>query len=88
MNENLEIVEMQPCEEEKEEIMESNEHSGKGTVLAMMIGGGLTLAAVAGGRKLKELWNKRKSKKEQTDDFIETDAYEVVNDSIEGKDSN
>lgn len=81
MNENMETMELTPYEEENEEIMETNEHSGMGTGLAMIIGSGLTLAAIAGGKKLKKLWDKHKTKKEQSEVVIinstdEQEAYD------------
>lgn len=81
MDENLETMELMPCEEGDEEIMESNEHSSMGTGLAMVIGGGLTLAAIAGGKKLKKLWDKHRTKKEQTDYIIIDPDEEVADDS-------
>lgn len=80
MNENLETTEITPYEEENEEIMKPNGHSGMGTGLAMIIGSGLTLAAIAGGKKLKELWDKRKTKKEDTDGVIIVNSTEEVDD--------
>lgn len=81
MNENMETMELTPYEEENEEIMETNERSGMGTGLAMIIGSGLTLAAIAGGKKLKKLWDKHKTKKEQSEVVIinstdEQEAYD------------
>ena len=81
MNENMETMELTPYEGENEEIMETNERSGMGTGLAMIIGSGLTLAAIAGGKKLKKLWDKRKTKKEQSEVVIinstnEQEAYD------------
>ena len=81
MNENLETMELTPYEEENEEIMESNERSGMGTGLAMIIGSGLTLAAIAGGKKLKKLWDKHKTKKEQSEVIIIDSTEEVADDS-------
>lgn len=78
MNENLETMEITPYEEETEDIMESDERSGMGTGLAMIIGSGLTLAAIAGGKRLKKLWDKYKSKKEQSGEIIESADYEAV----------
>lgn len=81
MNENLETMELTPYEEENEEIMESNERSGMGTGLAMIIGSGLTLAAIAGGKKLKKLWDKHKTKKEQSEAIIIDSTEEAADDS-------
>lgn len=76
-----EIMELTPYEEENEEIMESDERSGMGTGLAMIIGSGLTLAAIAGGKKLKKLWDKHKTKKERSD--VIDDSNEVATDDSE-----
>lgn len=84
MNENLETMELTPYEEENEEIMESNERSGMGTGLAMIIGSGLTLAAIAGGKKLKKLWDKHKTKKEQSEVII-IDSTEEAADGSENE---
>lgn len=81
MNENLETMEVTPCEEGNEEIMESNERSGMGTGLAMFIGSGLTLAAIAGGKKLKKLWDKHKTKKEQSEEIIIDSTKDETDDS-------
>ena len=81
MNENLETMALTPYEEENEEIMESNERSGMGTGLAMIIGSGLTLAAIAGGKKLKKLWDKHKTKKEQSEVIIIDSTEEAADDS-------
>ena len=57
-----------------EEIIEKTTgRSGMGTGLAMLIGGGLTLAVIVGGKKLREVWLNRKAKKEQ--DVEEFDDY-------------
>ncbi len=80
MNENLETMELTPYEEENEEITETNDRSGMGTGLAMIIGSGLTLAAIAGGKKLKELWDKHKSQKEQSDVLFVDSIPEVAYD--------
>lgn len=59
--------------------------SGLGTGLAILIGSGLTLAAVAGGRKLKKMWKTRKTEEESTEHH-ENDGDEVENsDSSESK---
>ena len=61
VNVNEEIVET----EETEEIPE---RSGIGTGWAMLIGSGLTLAAIAAGKKAKKVWADHKAKKELKDD--------------------
>lgn len=87
MNENLENMELTPYEEENEEIMETNERSGMGTGLAMILGSGLTLAAIAGGKKLKKLWQERKTKKGQSDVIIVDSVEEVADDSEDKEES-
>lgn len=69
MNEEMEMTtELEPVEEEEMELKES---SGIGTGLAMLIGSGLTLAAIAGGRKLMKMWADHKAKKEQSEVTVE-----------------
>ena len=51
-------------EEIDEEIDDTPEHSGIGTGWAMLIGSGLTLTAIAVGKKAKKLWQDRKTKRE------------------------
>lgn len=80
MNQTMENQEIIPYEEENEEITETNDRSGMGTGLAMIIGSGLTLAAIAGGKKLKELWDKHKSQKEQSDVLFVDSIPEVAYD--------
>lgn len=87
MNENLENMELTPYEEENEEIMETNERSGMGTGLAMILGSGLTLAAIAGGKKLKKLWQERKTKKGQSDVIIVDSVEEAADDSEDKEES-
>lgn len=87
MNENLENMELTPYEEENEEIMEVNERSGMGTGLAMILGSGLTLAAIAGGKKLKKMWQERKTKKGQSDVIIVDSVEEVADDSEDKEES-
>lgn len=68
----------------------ATESSGLGTGLAMLIGCGLTLAAIAGGKKLKKVWTNHKAKKGQMEvintEDIDEDAVEAeVVDSDETK---
>lgn len=53
-------------EEIDEEIDDAPERSGIGTGWAMLIGSGLTLTAIAVGKKAKKLWLDRKTKRETT----------------------
>lgn len=66
--EDLEVVETND--------KEANGSSGIGVGLAMLIGSGLTLAAIAGGKKLINLWAYHKAKKDQ----MEVDV-EIIEDS-------
>lgn len=43
--------------------------SGMGTGLAMLIGGGITLAVIAGAKKLKKIHDKRKLQKEAKEEI-------------------
>ena len=66
--------------ETTEQSYEVTERSGIGTGLAMLIGSGITLAAIAGGKALKKLWAKRKSKKEQAGEPVEAVVVEETAD--------
>lgn len=85
--EKTENMELTPYEGENEEVMDTNERSGMGTGLAIIIGSGLTLAAIAGGKKLKTLWDKHKSKKEQAEVIIVDPTEKEVNDSDDKEES-
>lgn len=61
MEENT-IMEEEILEEEMDK--ETEGRSGLNTGLAMLLGGGLALGAVAGVKKLKKVWDKRKADKE------------------------
>lgn len=52
--------------------------SGMGTGLAMLIGCGLTLAAIAGGKAIKKTIAKRKADREQenSDEIVDVDYEE------------
>ena len=68
--------------EEKPEMTElSSEVTEKfsiGTGMAMLIGSGITLAVIAGSKKLKKLWAKYKDQKEKTEDHIEAEVVKVT----------
>lgn len=70
MNENENMVNEAVVEEEEFE----NNEGGIGTGLAMLIGSGLTVAAIVAGKKLKGLYDdykaKKASKKNDSDDEI------------------
>lgn len=87
MNENLETMEVVPYGDENKEIAETEERSGIGMVLAMIIGSGVTLAAFAGGKKLKKLWNEHKNKKEREGVVINGFSQEETDDSEDEKES-
>ncbi|MDD3204206.1 MAG: hypothetical protein PHS74_00500 [Lachnospiraceae bacterium] len=82
-NENMETEVM------IEESEGTEKSSGMGTGLAMLIGSGLTLAAIAGGKKLKKVWDNRKIKKEKQavvedefdDDFVDEEIEADENES-------
>lgn len=62
----------------EEEVEETIERSGLGTGWAMLIGSGLTLAAIAAGKKAKEVWLKRKAKKEVVVDIDDAEFIDVT----------
>lgn len=59
--------ELEPVVDEVETAVEETTGSGSrsGIGLGMLIGSGLTLAAIVGGKKLKEMWAERRARKEQ-----------------------
>lgn len=78
MDEN-EIMVTEEAMNEEPEVME--EKSGMSTGLAMVLGGLITAGAIAGGKKLKSLWDKHKAKKEialtqDSDEVTITDSEE------------
>lgn len=68
---NEELMTVEGNEEENET------RSGMPTGLAMLIGSGITLAVIAGGKKLKKMWDKRKAEKEVQVVAVEPDEVEV-----------
>lgn len=63
MEENKNEMVMEEAIEEPTVTVEVEETTGLSTGLAMLIGSGLTLAAIAGGKKLKKIWENHKAKK-------------------------
>lgn len=76
MNENNEIMEMNEVNEEPEVIEE--ERSEMGTGLAMLIGAGLTIAAIAAVKKGRKVWAKIKAKKEAASETEESKVIETT----------
>lgn len=77
--EDKELMKVNEEFEDTEEIEETTERSGIGTGWAMLIGSGLTLAAIAAGKKAKKVWQNYKAKKEQPEEdpvFIEAESDE------------
>lgn len=91
MEKDLKTTEV--METNSEEIMEQKdtndivESSGMSSGVAMLIGGALALSAVAGVKKLKKVWNKRKSRKELSqneivdDEFYDDEIEEIFEDT-------
>ncbi|MGN1097962.1 MAG: hypothetical protein ACI4SS_03585 [Clostridia bacterium] len=86
--EGLEVMTTELVDKENEYVEEAAENSGISTGLAMLIGSGITLAAVAAGSKLKKAWSIHKAKKElsNADDEDAIDA-EVVDEENSDKNS-
>ena len=63
-NENNEVLVFEEVENNDEPEVIEEGSSGMSTGLAMLIGGGIALGAVALGKKLKKVWDKRKAQKE------------------------
>lgn len=66
--EEKELMTFEEIEDNTEEIEETPERSGIGTGWAMLIGSGLTLAAIAAGKKAKKAWLNYKAKKERLEE--------------------
>lgn len=83
MDENMELMEMNNEVNTEEEVIEDT-HMPTG--LAMLIGSGITLAAIAGVKKGRKLWTKIKSKRDALKTTDEADEecidaeYEPVED--------
>lgn len=69
--------------EEPTEVYE--EKSGMSTGLAMLIGGAIVAGVYAGGKKLKKVWDKHKTKKE-AEQTVESEATEVNSTEVEDSD--
>lgn len=72
-------------EDAVEEVVKTNCRSGQVNALSMLIGAGLTLALLAGGKKLKKAIDNRKAKKdaEDTSDTDNVISYEDLGDDEE-----
>lgn len=57
------------------DVVKHEGHSSLGVTAALLIGSGVTVAVIVGGKKLKKIWAERKAEKE---DSVLVDA-EVVN---------
>lgn len=81
MEDNKDLMKVnEEIEDTDEEFEETPERSGIGTGWAMLIGSGLTLAAIAAGKKAKKMWMDRKARQKQTEGnpiIIETDFEPV-----------
>ena len=84
----MENEELMTMEEVTEESEGTETRSGMGTGLAMLIGGGLTLAAIAGGKKLKKVWKNHKVKTELEKVMEEDTDDDFVDKDIESEEEN
>lgn len=83
MNTTIEEVNENDVIEETNETSDNNSGAGVAIAMVMLIGSGLTLAAIAAGKAIKKAWRNYKAKKEEAeskvdDDTIETEAEEVI----------
>ena len=76
MNEELMTNDETEVVGEPEEVMD--ERSGMPTGLAMLIGGGITLAVVAGVKKVKNVLDKRKAKNEEPVMVVSDNENEII----------
>lgn len=78
MDENMELMEMNDEVNTEEEVIEET-HMPTG--LAMLIGSGITLAAIAGVKKGRKVWEKIKAKRATQptldEEIVDTD-YEAI----------
>ena len=83
MNENekneVRMVE-QETTQEPETYYEEEERSGMSTGVAMLIGSGLTVAAIVVGKKLKKVYDKVKAKAKKESEVVEGEVVEETND--------
>lgn len=83
MNTTIEEVTENVALEAVNETSEDNSGAGVAIAMVMLIGSGLTLAAIAAGKAIKKAWLSHKAKKEameieaiESDD--ETEAEEII----------
>lgn len=75
--ENTEVDYLVPVESYDDE----EERSGSGVGIGMLIGSGLTVAAIVVGKKLKGLYDKHKAKKEQNPKVVDAEVVEETQDN-------
>lgn len=76
----MEIVEIE--ENDYEEAEMTNERSGIGTGTAVLIGAGITAAAIAVGKAVRKAWKNHKAKKEQAKVIeLQPEDYNSADDS-------
>lgn len=83
-NENIELVEAEV--NDNTELTEVNQNQSVGTGLAMLAGGCIAAALIAGGIKLKKVWDKRHEIFEDDpcfDEFVDVEAEEVKEETKE-----
>ena len=83
----MEEMNITTCENVEEEletmepIDEETEKTGLGTIPAMLIGSGITLAAIVGVKKLKQIWPRLKARREKSKNPVEAEVVEVSDDT-------
>lgn len=78
MNENEKNITTTEVTNYEPEVVE--EENGISTGLAMLIGSGLTLAAIAGVKKLKKVRENRKAKKSEIDKDKDGNVIDITDD--------
>lgn len=89
-NENKELMVVEEEVIDDPEITEE-EHSGMSTGVALLIGGGLAIGAIALGKTLKKVWDKRKLKKNVsviTEEANSSDEHSETQESSDTDDEN
>lgn len=88
MNTTIEEVNENDVIEATNETSDDNSGAGVAIAMVMLIGSGLTLAAIAAGKAIKKAWLKHKAKKEATEVEVvesndETESEEEIIESDE-----
>lgn len=86
MNNTIEEVTENVALEATNEASDDNSGAGVAIAMVMLIGSGLTLAAIAAGKAIRKAWLKHKAKKEATEvEVVESDDETESGEFIESE---